>query len=244
MQKHLHGLVLLCTLSGSVISAESDKQFFSFWHGILKDFERVGAIAQCSSYVAKEMSKHIDTIAFDSNHDNNQPLYVLEVGGGCGALTSDIEAKLNQLDKAYILDVVEIDPEYCEILSHKFANNPRVRIHCVDASTWNPGYQYDIIISTLPFTSLPSDLVIKVVEQFKKLIKKGGFVSYLEYIFLARVKLAYLNVKGLFTIDTPKKEFEEKINVLSHFKQEFGIETKNVLLNVMPAHVHHLKMYV
>lgn len=235
-------LVVSCASSGLLFSQESDLSFVSFVQGIFRDFERVGAIAQCSSSVATEISKHIDTIAFSHANDSGQPLRILEAGGGCGALTSAIEKKLEHIDGAYILDVVEIDPEYAEILSKKFAHNPRVHIHCADVSTWNPGYQYDLIISSLPFTSLPDDLVLTIVDQFKKLVKKGGFVSYLEYIFLARLKLAYLKIKDLF-VDTHKNEFENKINYLSHFKKEFGIETKRVLLNVMPAQIHHLKMY-
>lgn len=228
-------LSVLCS-NASLSLGDTNIDFVSFVQGVLRDFERVGAIAQCSAAVSREIIKHIDTVA-----SRDQPIRALEAGGGCGALTVELEKKLNQLNVDYILDVVEIDPEYAEILSKKFEHNPRVRIHCADMSVWNPGYQYDIIISTLPFTSLPCDLVITIVDQFKKLVKNEGFVSYLEYIFFARLKLAYLELKDLL-VDAHKDEFEAKIKVLSRLRKEFGIESKHVLLNIMPAHVHHLKM--
>jgi phospholipid N-methyltransferase len=233
-------LLISCALTVSTVGLAEDKNIMSFWGGIFRNPEQVGAIAPCSSFVADEISKHIETIAMG---EANRPLRILEAGGGCGALTLDIEKRLNHIDKPYILDVIEIDPAYCEILSEKFSHNPQIRIHCVDVSTWSPAYQYDLIISSLPFTSLPTELVINVVDQFKKLVKKGGFISYLEYILLADLKMAYLGIKEIFQVDGPKREFEAKINVLSGFKKEFGIETKRVLLNIMPAQIHHLKMY-
>jgi len=234
-------IILLFSVNTTCLSKESG--FLSFWMGVLRNPEQVGAIAPGSPFLAKEISKHIDTVGMQDSFEINQPVRILEAGGGCGALTADIEKRLAHIDKSYLLDVIEIDPDYCEVLVAKFSHNPNIHIHCADVSTWNPGYQYDVIISSLPFTSLPSDLVIRIVEQFKKLAKKEGFISYFEYILLADVKSAYLGVKELFVEEHPKKEFEKKVRILSDFRRDFGIESKHVLLNVMPAQIHHLKMY-
>ncbi len=238
-RKHLRLLFVLFGASATLCSVNNT--FLSFWMGVLRNPEQVGAIAPGSPYLAKEISKQIES-AYALNQAN-QPLRVLEAGGGCGALTADIEKRLGEINRGYILDVIEIDPGYCQVLHQKFSHNPNIRIHCADVSAWNPGYQYDVIISSLPFTSLPSDLVVRIVEQFKKLTKKGGFISYFEYILLADMKKAYLGVKELFVEEQPKKEFEKKVSTLSNFRKEFGIESKRVFLNVMPAEIHHLKIY-
>lgn len=225
------GLFFLLSLSTSILTHQEQERF-SFWHGILRNPAQVGAIAPCSSRVAQEISKHINT-AINNRTDTKQPMHILEVGGGCGALTEEIEKKLNETGEMYLLDVLEIDAHYCTILQEKFKHNPRVQIRCVDATTWSPSYCYDVIISSLPFTSLPNEVVMAMVNQFKNLVKKGGFISYLEYILLARLKKAFL-------LGEKKKEFEEKISVLSDFKKDFGIETTKIWLNIMPANIHHL----
>ena len=56
--------------------------------------------------------------------------HVVEIGGGHGALTRPLAARVARLD------VIEIDRELAARLAAAFADEPRVAIHCADALTF------------------------------------------------------------------------------------------------------------
>lgn len=204
-----------------------------FWQGILRNPQQVGAIAPCSDQVAKEISKHIKN--HQPNASSDSILRVVEVGGGCGALSKEIEKQLIETGISYTFDIIEIDASYCTHLTSLFADNTFVRVHCADICTWKPGYKYDIVISSLPFTSLPSCVVEQALKQFTEFTQPGGTISYIEYIFLSQIKKIFLSGDS-------KKEFEHKRSLLNEFKNKFCIETKKIWFNIMPTYVYHLKV--
>jgi phospholipid N-methyltransferase len=132
------------------------------------------------------------------------------------------------------LDVVEIDPEFCEILSKKFENNPHIRIHCTSIADWQPGYEYDAVVSGLPLNSFPPEYVEQFIDTFKSLTKKGGTVSYFEYEFLPRIKLATL-------FGEEERMFRKVLQIKQAFFEAHGIGSETVYRNFPPARVLHFQ---
>lgn len=90
-----------------------------FIKGLLKDPDNVGAFFPCSRVAAKEVCRYLD--------HSNGPLRILEIGSGTGALTKTIVQKISPDD---VLDLVELQPEYCQELDRLFCNNQNISIFC------------------------------------------------------------------------------------------------------------------
>lgn len=162
-------------------------------------------------------------------------LRVLEVGGGSGIFTGSLVKQLEQLhDHAYQLDVIEIDANYCAALTKRFAPYANVHIHCIDATLWEPAYQYDYIVSSLPFTNMPVPVVQAILTKYEQIIKPGGIVSY--------VQLMLANQRGKLLRGTEKETFNKKVALLEQFNDAFEFQRANVWLNITPAYVHHLQI--
>lgn len=78
---------------------------------------------------------------------------VIEIGPGRGALTDLL------LARAARLDLVEIDAELAGALGKRYAERAKVRVHCVDALTWDwnlepgPDVEKFKVVSNLPYES-------------------------------------------------------------------------------------------
>jgi len=105
----------------------------------------------------------------------------------------------------------------------------------VAITDFNPTKKYDVIVSTLPFNSLPPALVQQIVKQYAVLIKSGGYATYIEYIALGRVKRRALNGQKRAAWDT-------KQATLKAWRKKYGIGRTVVLRNLPPAYVYQLQM--
>jgi len=200
-----------------------------FIKGIIKNPVEVGACAPCSKYVAKEMTRHINSVTQGSIH-------ILEVGAGTGAFTSEIVNKLNELGQPYRFDIVEINQDYCQLLREKFRGNSQVVVNCVSILDWLPAYQYDYIISSLPLNNFSVPFISEILSQYEKIIKPLGTLSYIEYMWLPAIKMALLR-------GDKKIELEQKITALFNFRTKHGLGAQKVYLNIPPTYVYHLKQW-
>jgi len=189
----------------------------------IKNFKEIGAIVPSSAELSQNISKHII--------NRSEPLRIIEVGAGTGSFTKEIINKLKPNDQ---LDIIEMNPAFHSVLQEKFSAYPQVKIHCLNVLDWQPDYEYDLIICGLPFNAFPSDLVLKIFEHFKKIIKNGGIFSYFEYIALAKVK-------ALFTFDR-HSDFFKTMSVTKDFRKKYSINRQPVLKNFPPAYIHDLKI--
>src|SRR3990167_4219904 len=196
---------------------------FSFILEAFKKPGQIGAIAPSSSYVANEILRYTKI--------NSDPRNILEIGAGIGNITKFILKELRSDD---ILDVIEFDPKYCEILRKKFGHYKNVNIIEASILDWSPDYKYDFIISTLPHTALAPELVKKIINHYKKLIKKDGFLSYIEYIGFS--KITFLKMWG-----KARWLYKKKLKKMKKFKEANKHKTSIVLCNLPPTYVHHLK---
>jgi phosphatidylethanolamine/phosphatidyl-N-methylethanolamine N-methyltransferase len=211
-------LILAVTLSSHATA-------LTWVKGFIKNPKKVGALAPCSKYCADELARYL-------HHTDNRPLRILEVGAGTGAITKTIINKMNSRDH---LDCIELDSEYCNQLQKEFGHHDNVAIHCMSITDFNPVQKYDVIISTLPFNSLPPQLVQQVVNQYNKIIKSNGYISYIEYIVLG-------NVKRLILSYNECKEWDAKQKTLEDWRSKYGIGRPIIWRNFPPSYVYHLQI--
>lgn len=205
------------------------EHYLTFFKGILRHPLQVGAFSPCSTFVTREMTKYI------AQEPSDKTLRILEVGAGSGVITTQIEKALEGRTGDYTVDVIEIDPEYCQLLSERFKHNPHFKIHCVDASAFTSDYQYDHIMCSLPFSTLPTEVVSKILAQYEKNIVPGGKIAYVEHLWLPAIK-SYI-LRG-----DEKKIYEQKRAIVNDFKSAHIFETKHVYANITPLYVYHLQV--
>ena len=160
------------------------------------------------------------------------PRTILEVGAGTGPVTQEIVKQLHSDDQ---FDVLELDPVLCDLLREKFKAYTQVVIHCTPVEQWQPAYEYDIIISTVPFSNLTVEQIKPILHQFEQLAKPGAVLSYLEYIWGTELKKLFAQNEQAITL-------QEKVDLLKNFRDTHKTKTVSVMTNVPPTYVHHIEI--
>lgn len=155
----------------------------------------------------------------------------LEVGAGSGALTGCIASKLRKED---VFDIVEVDPKFCSHLKQKFGHNSKLTIYERSILEFESP-PYDIVISSLPLNAFHSEMVKKILNKLKGLVKKNGHLSYFEYIGLQELK-------RLLLLGNARLDFKETQNYKKKFADLYCKEVERIWLNFPPAKVIHCKI--
>ncbi len=198
----------------------------SFIKHFLKSPSQVGALTAFNKHVAQKISKYL------KSRDYSSPCRILEVGAGTGGITRAIVSELCNHDT---LDLVEIDPDCCAWLEKEFDHLPGVRVFCQSIVDWKPSYQYDFILSTLPFNSLDKKLVNQILVQYEKISAPGCLFSYVEYAWLARLGLLFGKKKN-------KEMLRQRRRNLKHYQSRLLIEKDYVARSFLPCHIYHMNM--
>ena len=175
-----------------------------FIYQFLNKPKTVGAITPSSRYLTKKILSFVDF--------RKEELILLEYGPGTGPFTSEIIKYLKPTDQ---LIVIELNPKFAADLKEKFKDHKNVKIHedCV-ANTKKildkEGIkQVDYIISGIPFSSLPKDVIQDILINTKSTMsnatlfltfqyskfKKESFEKYFEII---DVKFVFRNIPSAF----------------------------------------------
>jgi phospholipid N-methyltransferase len=106
--------------------------------------------------------------------------YVAELGAGTGAYTGEILKRLRP-DARFL--AFEIDPDLAAILRKRF-QNPRLEI--INDSAQNieeylDGAKLDVIVSAVPFTSLPADAKESVFRAAAEALAPDGVMVQIQY---------------------------------------------------------------
>lgn len=187
-----------------------------FLSRFLKDPKQVGSLAPSSKALKKEITQHV-------HYDQEQN--ILEVGPGTGAFTDDLIARLGPKDQ---LDLVELDPEFCQRLRDKFGDHKQVYIFEGSILDWKPEYKYDVIVSSLPLNAFQSDIVEEILKCYESLVAENGMISSYEYLGFPEIK------KHLGNEDYLKTQ-----NLLKSFMEKYSVEDRKIWANIPPAIVHH-----
>ncbi|MEX0848719.1 MAG: methyltransferase [Candidatus Dependentiae bacterium] len=194
---------------------------YLFFKQSMHDMRKIGAIMPTSRSAANEL---VRPLSFKVGARN-----ILEVGAGTGAITEVIIAQLTPEDR---FDIIEIDPALCQILHKKFGHLAHVHINSMSIEQWNPGYTYDVIISTIPLTNLAIEDIETIFNHFQYLAAPGAVFSYLEYMSAP--------LKKLFINSQKAAVLQEKLQYMHDFRGQFRSNSVKVFVNVPPTYAHHI----
>lgn len=147
----------------------------------LRNFKSVGAVAVCSPFVAKKMTKPVDF---------SRAMLIVELGGGTGAITKDILARMRPDAE---LVVFEINPYFAERLMR--LDDPRLTV-VNDTAERLCGYlasrdiqRADAIISTLPISLMDSHIRAKIFEEVTNALSAEGCFVQVQYSLISKKEI-------------------------------------------------------
>lgn len=172
----------------------------------------------------KPLCRAMVTSALENAHG---PLRVLEVGAGVGPVTAELVERLLPGDT---LDVVELNPRFCQILRRRFEGAAiQPRVHAVDVLTFDPGEPYHHIVSGLPLANFPAPMVESIYRKFFELLVPGGTLTMFQHILAREVIRAFATPKHRRRA-RQLMEIEARLSPLV-------VDERTVMLNMPPARV-------
>ena len=166
----------------------------------LLNFQHTGALCPSGRFLAREMTRTI--------RERDGSRRVLEVGPGTGPFTRRILDELRPGDR---LDIVEINPTFCEQIEKRLLTPFRsrfpdipIRLHQSPIESADLNGPYDHIVCGLPFNNFDPPLVRSIFKRMLDLLGDDGDLVYFEYAAVRAMKapLARSKVRaGLKRID-------------------------------------------
>ncbi len=149
---------------------------FRFFRSFLANPRQVGAILPTSRRAVRDM---LDMANFA------EARCVVELGAGTGAYTEEI---LKRLRPDARLLTFEVDPDLVSTLSERLEDR---RLRIINDSAENvedylDGARVDVIVSGLPFTSLPEPVKRNIFEQVTRVLAPEGVMVAIQYSTLAQ----------------------------------------------------------
>lgn len=178
---------------------------WSFYKTLFKDPRTVGSIFPSSPFLARAIAAFIA---------KNTRGFIVELGPGTGVVTKQI-LKCGIPAKQMVL--IEHSTSLAKALSNKFPEIETIHgnaTHLVDLLGERKS-EVAVIVSSLPFLTLPEETTQKIIDQIEKTLKPGGY--YIQY-----------------TYGTRHSRFDEK-------KTFVKIASRRVWLNLPPARVDVFK---
>lgn len=186
----------------------------------LKNGATVGAVWPSSRGLCRAMVEPV-------LNEHTGPLRVLEVGPGVGPVTRELVDRLLPGDT---LDVVELNPAFCDILRARFAGAPLPpRIHNVSVLDYEPPYRYHHIVSGLPLANFPAEMVEAIYAQLFKLLEPEGTLVMFTHIG-GREVLRFFGGPS-------HRRRAQQITAIEDRLAQWVVGERNVVLNVPPARV-------
>lgn len=201
------------------------KSLLLFWREAIRKPGSIGAFGPSSPSVARSMTLPLI--------GRSGPAKVLEVGPGTGAVT---EAILEHLTPADSLDMCELNPEFVKLLRKRFETSddgpgPRVRVYEGDVLE-KAGDQYDFIISSVPASNLPPEVVQRLLEGLISRLAPGGVLACLHY--------RGQGIRSRLAIGKERQRLRQVINVIKTYQRRHGLGKDTVWLSLPPAEIHYL----
>jgi len=226
IKKNIKKVVLVFVVSSSVLLSVGATQNWddlkTFFSAIVRSPNTMGAVLPSSSNLAEKITRFVVC--------EGDPVCIIEVGAGTGSFTEKIIQKMRPQDR---LDVIEIDPNLCEILRKKFGHHTNVRISCISFLDWNPDRKYKFVVSGVPHNSLSIDMLDAFLEKYKQLLDDGATLSFFEYIGVGTARTVFAWFKRRSTKLRNSRAIKK-------FVQRFAFDKDRALLNFPPAYAHHL----
>jgi phosphatidylethanolamine/phosphatidyl-N-methylethanolamine N-methyltransferase len=144
----------------------------SFFGAFLRRPSEVGAIAPSSRSLARRMVAGMDLA---------HAACVVEYGPGTGAFTREI---LDRIGPGTVFFAIEKNPEFVAILRARF---PGLDVAEASAEALpdllaGRGFDHaDYIVSALPYSVLPWDLVTRIIRVSQRCLRDGGLFNTVQY---------------------------------------------------------------
>lgn len=201
-----------------------------FFNQLSQGFNDIGALFPTSRRAARAM--------VEEAMRRKSPKAILEVGPGTGPITTELVRHLKADDR---LVLCEVNGEFVKYLERRFETEPdlkRVR-HQVEilhqSVTELEGEQrFDFIVSAVPFTRLPADLTEAIFDTYRRLLKPGGTLTFLEYAFLRQLR-------RMAPGKAPDSNFLRVDQLMREFINRYQFRSSQVMLNIPPANVRSLR---
>lgn len=136
-----------------------------------KNIKTTGAISETSKWVIRDLTKPID---------RTKKQVIIEFGAGHGNITKAALAKMHPKSKLYAFEIHE---EFCEVLRQ--IGDPRLQVICDSAENVdqhvNPEESVDCIISSIPFTFIPDDVLHEILANSYSLLKNKAYMMQVLY---------------------------------------------------------------
>lgn len=152
--------------------ARAQRERALFLRSFLAHPRKVGAVLPTSRFAVSDL---LDLAPI------GQARLVVEFGAGTGVYTGEILKRLRP-DDARLL-AFEIDPRLAGDLRARLPD-PRLRVIAESAENVDAhigGEPVDVIVSALPFTSLPAGVRTSVLEASRRILRPGGVLLVLQY---------------------------------------------------------------
>ena len=142
-----------------------------FFRSFLANPRAMGAILPTSRHAVRDM--------LDMAH-LEEARFVVELGAGTGAYTEEVLKRLSP-DARFL--AVETDADLVSTLSGRF-DDPRLRIIHGSAESVEEhleGEKVDVIVSGLPFTSLPVPVKNNIFKEITRILTPKGVLVAIQY---------------------------------------------------------------
>lgn len=201
--------------------------FQVFYRNVFSHLKHTGSIAPSSRFLAQGMLHCLK--------GRMHPMAILEVGPGTGSFTKPLAARLEDGDR---LDLCELNDEFVAHLRGLLETHPAMNAHKDQITLYHmpveklEGEQrYDVILSGLPFNNFEPDLVQRILDQYRRLLKPGGCLSFFEYV-------AVRHMKKLVSSNRETQRVKAVGRVLHKFFAQYEKERRFVALNLPSSIVH------
>ena len=196
-----------------------------------RHFHDTGSIMPSSRFLGRALASELKK--------PHEPTRILEAGPGTGSVTRQILRALAPGDR---LDLVEINPEFVATLKRRFETEAdfvpfrdQVRIIQAPLEQIEGESLYPFIVSGLPLNNFSHGLIRTIFRAFDRLVKPGGTLSYFEYAWVRRLKTPFCG-------RAERRRLFQVGHVVGKYLRAHEVRRQQILRNVPPALVHHLRL--
>lgn len=199
----------------------------------VRTFKATGSVVPSSAALARAMAEQIRARPVPG-----QPLRILEVGAGTGAITRGLAEAMLPGDTA---DLVESNREFADHLSELLTTDPDLAriagsatVHAKLVDEMGTDRSYDVIVSGLPFANFDAEDVEEILEYYFRVLEPGGHLSFYGYLYTKEVK----------AVIARREDYLRQARtswVVQDWIDRYGIRSEKVFANIPPAFVHHLR---
>lgn len=206
------------------------KDKYLFFQQVASEFKDVGAIFPTGGSAARALCSEI--------RRRRGPQRIMEVGCGTGPVTEEILASMSSEDRLTICDLNE---SFLNYVKNRFANEPKfkkkahqVDFYLGDITEYEGENEFDVIISSIPFTTLTGPLLRKILAHYRYLLKPGGSMTYIEYAYLRDIRDALQPINK-------DEHFEEVSDIIREILDAHEYRAEMIRSNFPPAFVRSLR---